>query len=113
VTGRSAIGNVDPIKAGKMLGVRYVLEGQVWRIRDQVRISFALIETERGFVVGSDRIDQPFSRLPDLLDSTASRIAASVFGRVEDADITTARRKPPENMSACPANADEPHVQTS
>jgi adenylate cyclase len=36
----------------------------------------------------------------DLLDTTAARIAATVFGRVEDAGMITARRKSPESMSA-------------
>jgi class 3 adenylate cyclase/TolB-like protein len=95
-----ALADADPIKVGTTLGVRYALEGQVRKIGDQVRISLALTETETGSVVWSDRIARPFAELLDLLDSTATRIAATVFGRVEDAGMITARRKPPENMSA-------------
>ena len=95
-----ALADADPVRAGATLGVRYVLEGQVRRIGDQVRIGLALIETEKGSVVWSDKISRPFGELLDLLDRTAARIAATVFGRLEDAGIVTARRKPPENMSA-------------
>ena len=95
-----ALADADPIKVGTTLGVRYVLEGQVRKIGDQVRISLTLTETETGSVVWSDKIARPFAELVDLLDSTATRIAATVFGRVEDAGMITARRKPPENMSA-------------
>jgi class 3 adenylate cyclase/TolB-like protein len=90
----------DPVRAGNLLGVRYVLEGQVRKTGDQVRIGFTLTETEDGKVVWSDRLAQPFNELLDLLDKTAAKIAATVFGRMEDASMITARRKQPENMSA-------------
>ncbi|HZH09864.1 MAG TPA: adenylate/guanylate cyclase domain-containing protein [Microvirga sp.] len=90
----------DPVKVGNTLGVRYVLEGQVRKFADQVRIGLTLTETESGSVVWSDKITRPFTEILDLLDSVAARIAATVFGRVEDASMITARRKPPENMSA-------------
>jgi adenylate cyclase len=95
-----ALGDTDPVKVGETLGVRYVLDGQVRRTGDQVRISLTLTETETGSVVWSDRLARPFAELLELLDGTAARIAATVFGRVEDAGMITARRKPPENMSA-------------
>lgn len=95
-----ALAGADPVKVGNALGVRYVLEGQVRRIGDQVRIALTLIETEKGSVVWSDKISWPFTELLNLLDTTAAKIAATVFGRVEDASMITARRKSPENMSA-------------
>ncbi|WP_262273502.1 adenylate/guanylate cyclase domain-containing protein [Microvirga yunnanensis] len=95
-----ALAEADPVKAGDILGVRYVLEGQVRRTGDQVRIGLTLTETETGSVVWSDRIVRPFAEVLDLLDSTAARIAATVFGRIEDAGMVTARRRSPENMSA-------------
>ncbi|KLK91482.1 hypothetical protein AA309_19695 [Microvirga vignae] len=90
----------DPVNVGNTLGVRYVLEGQVRKLGDQVRIGLTLTETESGSVVWSDKITRPFTEVLDLLDSVAARIAATVFGRMEDASMITARRKPPENMSA-------------
>ncbi|HEV2565637.1 MAG TPA: adenylate/guanylate cyclase domain-containing protein [Microvirga sp.] len=95
-----ALADADPVRVGAMLGVQYVLEGQVRRIGDQVRIGLTLTETEKGTVVWSDKISRPFAELLDLLDKTAARIAATVFGRMEDAGMVTARRKQPENMSA-------------
>ena len=92
--------NPDPVKVGNTLGVRYVLEGQVRKISDQVRINLTLTETDGGLVVWSDKVAHPFAELLDLLDRTAAKIAATVFGRLEDASMITARRKQPENMSA-------------
>ena len=75
-------------------------EGQVRKIGDQVRINLTLTETDGGSVVWSDKVARPFAELLDLLDTTAAKIAATVFGRMEDASMITARRKQPENMSA-------------
>jgi adenylate cyclase len=51
-------------------------------------------------VVWSDKITRPFESLLDLLDETVSKIAATVAGRIEDASIVAARRRPPENIEA-------------
>jgi TolB-like protein/class 3 adenylate cyclase/Flp pilus assembly protein TadD len=90
----------EPIKVGNALAVRHVLEGQVRKVGEQVRISLTLSETEGGSVLWSDKIVRPFSDLLNLLDQTAARIAATVCGRLEDAGMVEARRKPPENMTA-------------
>ncbi|QRM28572.1 adenylate/guanylate cyclase domain-containing protein [Microvirga sp. VF16] len=91
---------LDPVRVGELLGVRYVLEGQVRKIADQIRINLTLTETEGGSVVWSDKIARPFSELLDWVDKTVATIAATVFGRMEDASMITARRKLPENMTA-------------
>jgi adenylate cyclase len=90
----------DPVSAGNLLGVHYVLEGQVRKLGDQVRISLTLSETEGGLIVWSDKLAHGFADLMNLLDAISARIAATVFGRMEDAGMVTARRKRPENMSA-------------
>ena len=105
VTSRSASfalpeGRSDAVKIGSALLVRHVLEGRVRKIGEEVRISLTLSETEGGSVLWSDKIVRPFAELLDFLDQTAAKIAATVCGRLEDASMVAARRKPPENMTA-------------
>ena len=76
---------MDPIKVGDALGVRYVLEGQVRKVGDQVRIGLTLTETNGGSVLRSDKIARPLAELMDLLDERAAKIAATVSGRMDDA----------------------------
>ena len=90
----------DPNKIGDALSVMHVLEGQVRKIGDQLRIGLTLSRTDGGAVLWSDKIVQPFSELLNLLDQTAAKIAATVCGHLEDAGMDAARRKPPENMTA-------------
>ena len=90
----------DPVRVGEILGVRYVLEGQVRKIGERVSISFTLSETDHGAVVWSDKIQRSFEEVIALVDETAAKIAATVSGRMEDAAMIAARRKPPESMTA-------------
>lgn len=91
---------LDAVKVGELLSVRYIVEGQIRRIADQVRIGLTLIETETGSVVWSDKITSSFATMFDVLDSSIRRIAATVVGRIDDASTVAARRKLPENMTA-------------
>jgi TolB-like protein/class 3 adenylate cyclase/Flp pilus assembly protein TadD len=105
VTSRSAsfalVGaQLETRRIGEALGVRYVLEGQLRKIADRVRVSMTLSDTETGSVVWSDKILLPFDKLLELLDDTVRKLAATVSGRMDDANMVLARRKRPENMNA-------------
>jgi adenylate cyclase len=91
---------MESAKVGDALGVKYILEGQVRKIGDRIRVSLTLSDTDTGSVIWSDKILRPFDELLELLDETVRKIAATVFGRMEDASMVIARRKPPENMTA-------------
>ena len=88
----------DPVQVGELLGVQFVLRGQVRTIGERISISLTLSETEHGAVVWSDKIQR--EDILNLVDETAARIAATVSGRLEHAALQAARRKPPENMTA-------------
>ncbi len=51
-------------------------------------------------MVWSDKISRPYEDLFDVLDETVSKTAATVAGRMEDASIVAARRRPPDNIEA-------------
>ena len=90
----------DPVKVGDLLGVHYVLEGQLRRIGPRLSISLTLSETENGSVVWSGKISKPFEELFELVEKTTAKIGATVFGRIDEAGMVAARRKPPDNMTA-------------
>ena len=92
--------NSDPVRVGEALRVRYVLDGQVRKTGKNFRLGLTLSETEAGSVVWSDKIVRPFEDLWGMLDVTVSRIAATVAGRMEDASMVAARRRPPDNIEA-------------
>jgi len=103
VTSRSAsttLATRDPVEIGRTLGVRYVVSGSVRKLGDNIRLNISLTETASGHLVWSDRIQRPFSEILDVLDEITARVAATVAGRIEQAEIIATRLKRPENMSA-------------
>lgn len=90
----------DPVEIGRMLGVHYVVAGSVRKLGAQVRLNISLAETVHGRIVWSDRIQRSFEEIFDVIDEITARVAATVAGRIEQAELAAARLKRPENMSA-------------
>ncbi len=62
----------------RQLGVAYVLEGNVRRMGDRVRIAVKLIKTADSFSVWSDEFDRDVKDVFALQDEVAGRVAASL-----------------------------------
>jgi TolB-like protein len=91
---------VDVKQVGRELGVRYVLEGSVRKVRKRVRITVQLIETQTGTHLWAERYD----RLLDDIFVLQDEIAISAIGAIEPslrrAEIERVKRKRPENLDA-------------
>jgi TolB-like protein/class 3 adenylate cyclase/Tfp pilus assembly protein PilF len=66
---------VDTKQIGRELGVRYVLEGSVRRLRNQVRVNGQLIDAETDSHLWAERFDGDMSDLFALQDEITGRIA--------------------------------------
>lgn len=69
---------VDPRKLERELGVRYVLEGSLRRVEEQLRASAQLIDARSGHQIWAERIEQSGVHPFAILDDLAGRIVASV-----------------------------------
>ena len=90
----------DPVAIGNALGVRYILSGSLRKNGPRIRMNLSLAETTDGHIVWSNRIERPFETLLETVDEIVAHVAATVTGRLEEADIAAARRQRPESMSA-------------
>ena len=91
---------IDAGRVGKELGVRYVLEGQIRGGGDSVRVSLKLMNTQSGETIWADRLVRPVREVFEVIEVVVQKVAATIVGRVEAADIEAARRKPPSNLTA-------------
>jgi TolB-like protein len=66
---------IDVRQIGRELGVRYVLEGSVRRLGDQVRVNAQLIDAERDAHIWAERFDLRADDLLWLQDEVTARIA--------------------------------------
>jgi TolB-like protein/class 3 adenylate cyclase/tetratricopeptide (TPR) repeat protein len=94
---------VDIRQVGDELGVKYVLEGSLQVIGDQVRVTAQLIDTTTGAHVWSDRYDRPDEDIFVLQSAVTEKIAASLVGyggAVAGAERKLIKRKPPKSLTA-------------
>lgn len=70
--------SVDVRKVAEALGVRYVLEGSVRRVGDQVRINAQLIDGVSGGHIWADRFDGGMSDVFELQDEVNKRIVEAL-----------------------------------
>ena len=66
---------VDPVEAGRELGVSAVLSASFLRAGDHLRVNAQLIEVETGDILWSDRIDASAEDIIALQDTIAQHIA--------------------------------------
>ena len=91
---------VDLKQIGHELRVRYILQGSVRKVGDQVRISGQLVDTSTGNTLWADRFDGELTNIFDLQDRVTARVAGAIAPKLEQAEIDRANRKPLENLDA-------------
>ena len=91
---------LDLRRVGHDLDVRYVLHGSVRRGPDTLRIAVELCEAQTGTIVWVDRFDGAMTDLFDLQDRIAMRVATSIAPHLRERELSRARRKHPESMTA-------------
>ena len=71
---------IDIRQIGRDLNVKYVLEGSIQSMGDQIRVTAQLIEAASGSHVWSERYDRPADDLFAVQNDVTQRIAATLSG---------------------------------
>ena len=87
---------VDTKQIGRELGVRYVLEGEVQRSGNRVRVTAQLIDAETDVHLWAERFDGDAGDLFALQDEITNRIAVALDLELVGAEAT----RPTENRDA-------------
>lgn len=91
---------VDARRIGSELGVRYLLEGSVQRLDDQVRLNLRLIDAESAHELWADRMDGSRSDLPALQTRVTGVVARTLHLQLAEAEAQRALRVRPVNPDA-------------
>ncbi len=94
---------VDVAKLGRELNVRYVLEGSVRRVGDDLRVTAQLIDAETGAHIWADKFDRKMADVFLLQDEIVGQIVAKIaggYGVIETTEAKSATRKNPEQIQA-------------
>jgi TolB-like protein/Flp pilus assembly protein TadD len=84
----------DLRQIGRDLGVRYLLEGNVRRMGDNLRVSAQLVEAETGKILWTQKFDRPLVELVALQEDLVTEVAAHLGVQVERAEMEHALKKP-------------------
>ena len=78
---------VDVKKVSRELGVRYVLEGSVRRVGDQVRVNVQLVDGQSGAHLWADRVDTDRANLAQAQDEITGRLARTLNIELVEASV--------------------------
>lgn len=87
-------------QVGAWLGADYVVEGTFQRSRQQVRVTFELVETEQGCAMWSERYDHAAQDIFVVQDDIAEKIVACVEPEIGRWTRRKVARHPPQSMQA-------------
>jgi len=93
-------GAVNVTKVAEELGVRYVLEGSVRRVGDQVRINAQLIDATSGGHVWAGRYDGTLNDVFALQDKITQKIVTALAVNLTSQENTRRAQKETENPRA-------------
>jgi TolB-like protein/Flp pilus assembly protein TadD len=87
-------GAMDLRQIGRDLGVRYLLEGNVRRVGDDLRVTAQLVEGEDGDILWTKKFDRPLAEISALQEDLVTEVAAHLGVEVQRAEMEHALRKP-------------------
>ncbi|HEY2804392.1 MAG TPA: hypothetical protein VGI92_00885 [Gemmatimonadales bacterium] len=83
-----------PAAVGRILDVRYLVNGSVQRAGSRVVVRVALTRADRGVDIWSERYDQTNSDVLDVIDAIARGVATGVAGRLLPAEAANLSARP-------------------
>jgi TolB-like protein len=83
----------DLRQIGRDLGARYLLEGNIRRFGDDIRMTVQLVEAEEEDILWSQKFDRPLAELMALQEDLAREIAAHLGVQVNRAEVEQALGK--------------------
>jgi TolB-like protein/Tfp pilus assembly protein PilF len=99
-TARFRSGAIPDLDAmARQLGVRYVLEGNVRRVGESLRVTTQLIEASNGGVLWTQKFDRPLAQLAELQEDLVLEVASHLRTQSHRLEIERALRKP-DNLTA-------------
>ena len=88
---------LDVKTIGRVLNVRYVLEGSVQRGGNRMRVNVQLIDAETGNHLWAERFDKPLADLFDMQDEIVARLAGALNAQLIAAEARRAEKAPNPN----------------
>ena len=94
-TARFRTGAIPDLDAmARQLGVRYVLEGNIRRAGQSLRVTTQLIDASSGNILWTQKFDRPLDQLAELQEELVLEVASHLRTQAHRLEIERALRKP-------------------
>jgi len=78
--------HVNPFRAGKELGVDFVLDGRIRRFGDRLRISLQLLDVNNGSAIWAGQFDEHLTDVLELEDAISEHVAEALIPQLTGED---------------------------
>ena len=93
-------GPIGATAIGKELGVRYLLEGSVQPVGDQIRVNAHLIDAGSGAHLWAEQFDTPLAGVLQTQDAIVAHLANALDFQLQQANDARVKRTPAANRDA-------------
>lgn len=90
----------DAVAVGKELQVGAVLDGNIQRQGDRIRLTVQLVDTQTGSPIWTEQFDEKFADLFSLEDVVTDRLAAAIQLNLTSGEVQRMTRRPTRNVEA-------------
>ncbi|MDQ3799566.1 MAG: protein kinase, partial [Acidobacteriota bacterium] len=77
----------DSLTIGKRLGVAYVLDGRILKVRDKIRVTVQLISIRDGASIWAEQFDENVADVLALQDSLSTKVAAALIPQISTEEL--------------------------
>jgi TolB-like protein len=77
----------DPIKAGKTLNVEYIIDGNIKKANDRLRVSIQLLNVKDNAAVWATSIDEKLADVLTLEDTLSNKVVEALLPQLTGSDL--------------------------
>lgn len=92
--------SADPKQVAETLRVRYVLEGNVRRAGNRLRVNVQLVDASTGFHLWAERYDRDMKDVLDVQDDITAKIVNALSVKLTEAEMRRSARRYTVNIEA-------------
>lgn len=91
---------IDPFAAGRELGVEYIVDGNIRRLGDRIRVTAQLLEVGENSTRWSESFDENFTDVLELEDSISVKVTSSLVPHLTGEERRKLAKRGTENYEA-------------
>ncbi len=92
--------DINPLRAGKELGVEFVLDGRIKRAAGRIRVSLQLLNVDSGSAIWAGQFDENFTDVLQLEDAISSQVAEALIPQLTGEEKQKLAQRGTDNADA-------------